>query len=77
LSLGRADAACLLISVSSAAVFLVQVPYRGTATVIVVTVLLELHHFVLCFAFLCLTVICLCTRADFVVTHESAVSARK
>jgi len=40
LSLGRADAACLQISVSSAAVFLVQVPYHGTVTVIVVAVLL-------------------------------------
>jgi len=59
LSLGRADAACLLISVSSAVVLLVQVPFHGTVIVIVVAVLLELHHFVLCCAFLCLTVICL------------------
>jgi len=35
LSLRRADAACLLISVRSAAVFLVQVPFHGTVTVIV------------------------------------------
>jgi hypothetical protein len=59
LSLGRADAACPQISVSSAVVFLVQVSFHGTVTVIVVAVLLEIHHFVLCCAFLSLTVICL------------------
>jgi hypothetical protein len=77
LFLGRAHAACLLISVSSAAVSPVQVPFHGTVTVIVFAVLLELHRFVSCCAFLCLTVICLCARADFVLGHESAVSARK
>ena len=58
LSLGRADAGYLLICVSLAAVFLVQVPFHGTVTVIVVAALLEFHHFVLCCAVLCLIVIC-------------------